>query len=753
MPQPGPTSTAAPASPSSPVAATLTRSTCSPRRRPRAASTWSISARTRSSTAGGPTDAATRRTIERTRSIRTVPRSSMGEIAATAAYRGRRARLADRPHGLAVRAARQRLPDEDPCRGGARPGRRRTAPGRRRRVRLADLHARRCRRGRRAPRLGRRRRLPPRREWRRRLAGGLGAGTVQAGRPRCLDRRSAASTWPRASTPPAWGVLDPTPLPGGEPLRPWPEALADYLPMLLRQRAAARAATEATLVTDRPSSLEGVRFGAVTRHADTRGSFRELWRASTFPTLTHAETGAPEGSEPRFVQANLSTSATGRAARAPLPPPPARLLGCRVGPGARRARRRPAAALRARRSAIVETRELAADDWVVIPAGVAHGFLALEPLELLYLVTNEFDGTDELGFAWDDPAVGVPWPAVEGTPDGRPILSDRDKANPPLSRPGGQPPRLGLRMRAGPRRTATGATSCAHLRTGPPSSVPVPGPMGPLVSGPSRDCSERAPSATLAEALIRPPGRSARELTLRKSVFAVVLALVAMLGAYGPVAAAQTSTAKIVIIVGATHGETAKYRSNAERALRRGDPAHAERHQGLQPQRHLVRRQGGGGGREHRHLSRSRQWLAKPLHLRPQLHDQGRVRAQRDGRQRRLQQQVLRRAVDSNARPRPECDRVPAPPLLRVGQLGARRRRSLGERRPAARRQLRRRVPRRRRVGGHRRRPQPHRLLPAGPVHDRPATFPTVARCPELPRPRHHLHPDPKHRDRGPRPG
>jgi dTDP-4-dehydrorhamnose reductase len=46
------------------------------------------------------------------------------------------------------------------------------------------------------------------------------------------------STWPRASTPPAWAVLEPTPLPGGEPLRPWQAALADYLPTLLRQRAA-----------------------------------------------------------------------------------------------------------------------------------------------------------------------------------------------------------------------------------------------------------------------------------------------------------------------------------------------------------------------------------------------------------------------------------------------------------------------------------------------------------------------------------
>jgi dTDP-4-dehydrorhamnose 3,5-epimerase len=171
----------------------------------------------------------------------------------------------------------------------------------------------------------------------------------------------------------------------------------------------------------------------VTRHADTRGSFRELWRASLFPPLTSTETGAPAESDPRFVQANVSTSApgvlrglhyhrrqldywvvvSGRALVALVDVRP--LI---TGSG-----RRP----------LVETRELAADDWVVIPAGVAHGFLALDPLELLYLVTNEFDGSDELGFAWDDPAVGVPWPSIEGTPDGRPILSERDSTNPPLA--------------------------------------------------------------------------------------------------------------------------------------------------------------------------------------------------------------------------------------------------------------------------------------------------------------------------------
>jgi dTDP-4-dehydrorhamnose reductase len=42
------------------------------------------------------------------------------------------------------------------------------------------------------------------------------------------------STWQRASTPPRWGVLAPTPLPSGEPIRPWPQAMADYLPALRR---------------------------------------------------------------------------------------------------------------------------------------------------------------------------------------------------------------------------------------------------------------------------------------------------------------------------------------------------------------------------------------------------------------------------------------------------------------------------------------------------------------------------------------
>lgn len=50
------------------------------------------------------------------------------------------------------------------------------------------------------------------------------------------------STWPRPSTPPRWGVLAPTALPSGEPLRGWPEAMADYAPVLIRSWTSSRSA-------------------------------------------------------------------------------------------------------------------------------------------------------------------------------------------------------------------------------------------------------------------------------------------------------------------------------------------------------------------------------------------------------------------------------------------------------------------------------------------------------------------------------
>ncbi|MGO9179218.1 MAG: dTDP-4-dehydrorhamnose 3,5-epimerase family protein [Candidatus Limnocylindrales bacterium] len=161
-----------------------------------------------------------------------------------------------------------------------------------------------------------------------------------------------------------------------------------------------------------PGRLDGVSWGRLASHADERGAFRELWRASW--------------SEVRFLQANLSTSragvlrglhyhrrqldrwtvASGRVFVALVDVRPL-LVDPRAAP-------------------LVETRELGPDEWVTIPACVAHGFYAIEATDLVYCVTNEYDGSDELGFAWDDPDVGVPWPERD------PILSPRDRSNPPL---------------------------------------------------------------------------------------------------------------------------------------------------------------------------------------------------------------------------------------------------------------------------------------------------------------------------------
>lgn len=162
-----------------------------------------------------------------------------------------------------------------------------------------------------------------------------------------------------------------------------------------------------------PTPIEGVLRRAASVHPDERGSFAELWRA----TWT-------EGLAGPFVQANLSRSRTGVLrgmhyhgrqddlwlvldGRAHVA-----LVDVRGGDTG---------------AAVVHAFEAAPGTAVLIPPGVAHGFLALEPLLLGYLVTNEFDDTDEYGFAWDDPLAAIDWPTAD------PILSPRDHANPPLA--------------------------------------------------------------------------------------------------------------------------------------------------------------------------------------------------------------------------------------------------------------------------------------------------------------------------------
>ena len=206
---------------------------------------------------------------------------------------------------------------------------------------------------------------PPPRERRRRLAGRLGRElSVQRAGLDVAIEEVPASTWARASTPPRVGRpradaaavrrADP-PVAGRHGRLPAP---------LLRQRLRRRSRADEPRPAPPPSTLPRRRaIGAVARHADERGSFRELWRASAFPMLTSAETGAPAGSEPRFVQANLSTSAAGVLRGLHYHRRQLDYWVVASRPGVRRPRRRPADARRAAATApVVETRELAADD-------------------------------------------------------------------------------------------------------------------------------------------------------------------------------------------------------------------------------------------------------------------------------------------------------------------------------------------------------------------------------------------------------
>jgi dTDP-4-dehydrorhamnose 3,5-epimerase len=64
------------------------------------------------------------------------------------------------------------------------------------------------------------------------------------------------------------------------------------------------------------------------------------------------------------------------------------------------------------------------DRGLFIPPGVAHGFASLTDLTLWYLVDSYYNPDDELGVAWDDPAVGADWGVTD------PVISDRDRNNP-----------------------------------------------------------------------------------------------------------------------------------------------------------------------------------------------------------------------------------------------------------------------------------------------------------------------------------
>ncbi|MET0271928.1 MAG: dTDP-4-dehydrorhamnose 3,5-epimerase family protein [Phenylobacterium sp.] len=62
---------------------------------------------------------------------------------------------------------------------------------------------------------------------------------------------------------------------------------------------------------------------------------------------------------------------------------------------------------------------------LLIPPGVAHGFLTLEPdTDVLYQISPRFEPGHEAGVRWNDPAFGIQWPTAPA------LLSPRDASYP-----------------------------------------------------------------------------------------------------------------------------------------------------------------------------------------------------------------------------------------------------------------------------------------------------------------------------------
>jgi dTDP-4-dehydrorhamnose 3,5-epimerase len=178
-----------------------------------------------------------------------------------------------------------------------------------------------------------------------------------------------------------------------------------------------------------PTLLAGVMLVEPDVFRDERGWFMESWNERRFNAALQAR-GEPPA--PAFVQDNQSSSARGvlRGLHYQLPPHAQGKL-VRVVHGAVFD-----VAVDIRRGSPTFGRwvgcELSADNHVQmwIPAGFAHGFLALQDDSQVFYKTTDFYAKDcERAIRWDDPAIGIEWP-LEGL---TPVLAAKDASAPLLA--------------------------------------------------------------------------------------------------------------------------------------------------------------------------------------------------------------------------------------------------------------------------------------------------------------------------------
>jgi dTDP-4-dehydrorhamnose 3,5-epimerase len=154
--------------------------------------------------------------------------------------------------------------------------------------------------------------------------------------------------------------------------------------------------------------------------ADDRGFFFETFRADEYASL---------GIDVPFVQDNHSRSAqrTIRALHFQLQPGQAKLVRA-----ARGAVWDVAVDLRRDSPTYGQYEGFELNDsnarQLFVPVGFAHGFcVTSDTADVTYKVSSYYDGATERGIAFDDPAIGIDWPASE------PLVSDRDRSNPTLA--------------------------------------------------------------------------------------------------------------------------------------------------------------------------------------------------------------------------------------------------------------------------------------------------------------------------------
>lgn len=154
--------------------------------------------------------------------------------------------------------------------------------------------------------------------------------------------------------------------------------------------------------------INGVVLKEITRHEDGRGHFAEIFRAAdhrvTFVQANHSFTKkhALRGLHYHRHQADLWYVVSGQA---------------QVGLVDLRTRQDPPIV----HSLVLDAAKPAT---LFIPPGVAHGYVALTDLQLVYFVTTAYDASDEYGIPWN--GVSIDW-LVDN-----PVLSERDAQAPAL---------------------------------------------------------------------------------------------------------------------------------------------------------------------------------------------------------------------------------------------------------------------------------------------------------------------------------